>query len=295
MMWRVFLCIVFATHSIEEDCLKLGISTQCCADFYMKGKKCIPCPKGYFGLNCSYMCPYPTYGRRCLDGKCTCPKEYCNANTGCGTQRILDSNVNDHQHNGKINNAKKSESSSTAVTVISIVFTLIILMLVMVIVLYIKGKIKIRNQFFSSKRGSRVASQRKTTTYYEIDEKKMEENELDNKCPEPEIYELIDQSKKDATKYTELPMRQGVSKQERKLISTISMHKVLDDARDDYKDEEKCVANKKSEVQMRTDKVHHAVFLKRMGKTPSKISGYSETEKNISEDNVSMTDQKMNI
>uniref|UniRef100_K1PXY9 Uncharacterized protein n=1 Tax=Magallana gigas TaxID=29159 RepID=K1PXY9_MAGGI len=115
-MWRLFLCIVFVTHFIEEDCLKLGISTQCCADFYMKGKKCIPRPKGYFGLNCSYMCPYPTYGRRCLDGKCTCPKEYCNANTGCGTQRILDSNVNDHQHNGKINNAKKSESSSTAVT-----------------------------------------------------------------------------------------------------------------------------------------------------------------------------------
>lgn len=33
------------------------------------------------------MCPYPTYGRRCLDGKCTCPKEYCNANTGCGTRK----------------------------------------------------------------------------------------------------------------------------------------------------------------------------------------------------------------
>lgn len=211
------------------------------------------------------------------------------------SEGILDSNVNDHQHNGKINNAKKSESSLTAVTVISIVFTLITLMLVMVIVLYIKGKIKIRNQFFSFNRGSRVASQRKTTTYYEIDEKKMEENELDNKCPEPEIYELIDQSKKDATKYTELPMRQGVSKQERKLISTISMHKMLDDARDDNKDEEKCVANKKSEVQMRTNKVHQAVFLKRMGKTSSKISGYIEMEKKISEDHVSMTDQKMNI
>lgn len=198
--------------------------------------------------------------------------------------------MNDHQHDGKINNAKKSESSSTAVTVISIVFTLIILLLVMVIVLYIKGKIKIRNQFFSSNRGSRVACQHKTTTYYEIDEKKMEENELDNKCPEPEIYELIDQSKKDATKYTELPMRQGVSKQERKLISTISMQKILDDARDDNKDEEKCVANKKSEVQMRTNKVHRTVFLKRMGKTSSKISGYIEMEKNISEDHVSMTD-----
>lgn len=163
-------------------------------------------------------------------------------------------------------------------------------MLVMVIVLYIKGKIKIRNQLFSSKRSSRVASQRKTTTYYEIDEEKMEENELDNKCPEPEIYELIDQSKKDAIKYTELPMRQGVSKQERKLISTISMQTILDDARDDNKDEEKCVANKKSEVQMRTNKVHRTVFLKRMGKTSSKISGYIEMEKKISEDHVSMTD-----
>lgn len=47
----------------------------------------IACPRGYFGLNCSYMCPYPTYGRRCLDGKCSCPKEYCNAKNGCGTRK----------------------------------------------------------------------------------------------------------------------------------------------------------------------------------------------------------------
>lgn len=46
---------------------------------------------------------------------------------------------------------------------------------------------------------------------------------------------------------------------------------------------------------MRTNKVHHVAFLKRMGKTSSKISGYIEMKKKISEDHVSMTDQKINI
>lgn len=210
--------------------------------------------------------------------------------------------MNDHktQQNGKINEAKKSESSSSMVAVISIVLTLIILLIViiMVIVFHIKGKINIRQTLFSSKRGSRVASPRYATTYYEIDEKKLEENELNNKCPEPEIYESIDQSKKDTTKYTELPTRPGVSKQERKLMSTISMHKILEDASDDKKDEDdddKCVDDSKPKVRMRNDNVHHADFLKRMGKTSTKISGYIEMGKKIPEEYVSMTTEKLDI
>lgn len=165
----------------------------------------------------------------------------------------------------------------------------------MVIVFHIKGKINIRQPLFSSKRGSRVASPRNALTYYEIDENKMKENEL-NKCPELEIYESIDQSKKDAIQYTELPTRPGVSKQERKLMSSISMHTILDDAIDDNKDEEdhgKCVDNRKSKIQMRKNKVRQADFLKRMGKTSTKISGYIEMGKQIPEEYVSMTAKKL--
>lgn len=193
------------------------------------------------------------------------------------------------QLNGEINEAKKSALSSTVVAVISTVLTLMTLSLVMVIVFHIKGKINIRQLSFSSKRGSRVASPRNATTYYEIDEKKLEENEL-NKYPEPEIYESIDQSKKDTTKYSELPTRPRVSKQERKLMTSISMQ-VMDDDSENNEDEDhdnKC-------VQMRKDKVRQADFLKRMGKTSTKISGYIEMGKKIPEEYVPMTAKKLDI
>lgn len=192
------------------------------------------------------------------------------------------------QLNGEINEAKKSALSSTVVAVISTVLTLMTLSLVMVIVFHIKGKINIRQLSFSSK--TRVASPRNATTYYEIDEKKLEENEL-NKYPEPEIYESIDQSKKDTTKYTELPTRPRVSKQERKLMTSISMHKIMDDDSENNEDEDydnKC-------VQMRKDKVRQADLLKRMGKTSTKISGYIEMGKKIPEEYVPMTAEKLDI
>lgn len=191
------------------------------------------------------------------------------------------------QLNGEINEAKKSALSSTVVAVISTVLTLMTLSLVMVIVFHIKGNINIRQLSFSSKRGSRVASPRNATTYYEIDEKKLEENEL-NKYPEPEIYESIDQSKKDTTKYSELPTRPRVSKQERKLMTSISMHKIMDDDSENNEDEDydnKC-------VQMRKDKVRQADLLKRMGETSTKISGYIEMGKKIPEEYVPMTAKK---
>ena len=37
---------------------------------------------GYYGENCSFQCPYPTYGKRC-QGKCVCDKDMCDISTGC--------------------------------------------------------------------------------------------------------------------------------------------------------------------------------------------------------------------
>lgn len=39
---------------------------------------------GYFGLNCTNKCPYPSYGERC-QGYCDCSNTTCNGSTGCGT------------------------------------------------------------------------------------------------------------------------------------------------------------------------------------------------------------------
>lgn len=76
---------VFGTYFTEDDFIKktLKISTSCGADYYLKMGKCTPCLDGYYGPNCIQMCPYPKFGRRCLDGPCQCPKENCDTRTGC--------------------------------------------------------------------------------------------------------------------------------------------------------------------------------------------------------------------
>lgn len=42
------------------------------------------CMPGYYGINCTDICPYPTYGYRC-QGKCECSNDTCDVSTGCGT------------------------------------------------------------------------------------------------------------------------------------------------------------------------------------------------------------------
>lgn len=143
----------------------------------------------------------------------------------------------------------------------------------------------------TKRRSLKVTSHRHADTYCDIDEDKMEdvEGNMDN---ELEPYELIDQSKKDATKYTELPTRPGVSNQERNLLSTISMQKILDDVGDD-KDDLKHVDGSESKVQMRREHAPHAALPKRMGKTSTKISGYIDMRKNTPESYVSMNAEQL--
>lgn len=42
------------------------------------------CMPGYTGLNCTDICPYPTYGHRC-QGYCDCSNTTCDVSTGCRT------------------------------------------------------------------------------------------------------------------------------------------------------------------------------------------------------------------
>lgn len=37
---------------------------------------------GYSGINCTSVCPHPTYGHNC-QGSCDCDEDMCDASTGC--------------------------------------------------------------------------------------------------------------------------------------------------------------------------------------------------------------------
>lgn len=256
IVWFTFF-LILPCFFTEEDCSTSGDSNECCADFYIKDGKCTPCLSGYYGPNCVFTCPYPSFGRRCLEGKCQCPRENCDPVTGCrsgeSTRKnnygsILERNTSkgyvaevnsptteeNLQSNKKIEGTNESKSPPPSpVIVTSVVAAIIIIALIAVILCQVKGRIQARMQTVDTKRRSKVTSHRHADTYCDIDEDKMEDVEcnIDN---ELEPYELIDQSKKDATKYTELPTK-GVSKQERNLLSTISMQKILDDVGDDKK------------------------------------------------------------
>lgn len=42
----------------------------------------IGCKPGYFDVNCSQKCIFPTYGVKCQE-RCSCQKEFCNFSSGC--------------------------------------------------------------------------------------------------------------------------------------------------------------------------------------------------------------------
>ncbi|XP_062581583.1 uncharacterized protein LOC134243336 [Saccostrea cucullata] len=295
-----------------ENCLKSGTSSKCCADYYVVNGNCVPCPVGLFGPNCSHICPYPSYGHRCLEGICQCPRELCDSKTGCRnpskekdkpstylalvtTRTVPQTKQKDvlgNSNNGTIptqgelkvlkeasadektssDESEDNKAGSAAVmTVISIIGVLIVCLLIVVIVFQLKGKIKLRTQK-SQNRNSHIKSQRHVDTYCEIDEGGVTEDKIKT-LYKSEIYELIDQSKKGGAKYTPLPPRPGLSKEERAVMSTVSMQKILED--DDDAD---------TEVEMRKDKGNTQNPPKRMGKTSAQVSGYIDMNKETQEE-----------
>ncbi|XP_061164911.1 uncharacterized protein LOC133173853 [Saccostrea echinata] len=291
-----------------ENCLKSVTSSVCCADYYVENGNCVPCPIGLFGPNCTHTCPYPSYGHRCLEGICQCPQELCDSKTGCrnpskdkqissthltsittrsvplSNHRAVLGNLSTSTSPKEIN-VKKSEDnkigsddnkagSAAVMTVISVIGVLIVCLLIVVIVFQIKGKIKMRIKK-PTNRGPHVTSQRHVDTYCEIDEGEVTEDKSKT-LNEFEIYELIDQSKKDGTKYTPLPPRPGLSKEERAVMSTVSMQKILED--DDNNDDDD------TKVQMRKEKINIQNPPKRMGKTSAQVSGYIDMNKEREEE-----------
>lgn len=99
----------FGTFFTGNGCInKTGIvSSLCCADFYLKEGECTPCLNGYYGPNCIYMCPYPYFGRRCLEGPCQCPKENCDAETGCRSSIVKSTRSTDDHTEEQLSKSTK--------------------------------------------------------------------------------------------------------------------------------------------------------------------------------------------
>lgn len=53
---------------------------------WSKVDKCIDCPDGFYGINCSRQCRYPNYGKDCQQDCSHCNREICNSTVGCLTQ-----------------------------------------------------------------------------------------------------------------------------------------------------------------------------------------------------------------
>ena len=184
---------------------------------------------------------------------------------------------------------KEPKMTSSVTIAIAVAGSFIIIVLLAILLIQRNGYINIRKGV--SKRGSHVTSQRHVDTYCEIDDGKVAETDC-KMWSELEVYESIDRANKETTKYTELPKRQGTSKDNQ----SISMQQILDEADDDdtgYTEDDAEKNKCQFRVEMRKGKQSYSPANKRIGKTSTKISGYIDMTKHSLEDYVSMAPMEM--
>ncbi|XP_078320935.1 uncharacterized protein LOC144621481 [Crassostrea virginica] len=304
----ILLSIIVQLSFQKNGGLSSSTSIECSVNFYVKDGKCTTCPDGFLGHNCSSICPYPGYGRLCIAGKCACSKELCDPSSGCfndastlnlenikkqvQTIQSIDAKLTTviifekTERNPK--ELKEPKTTSSVTIALAVAGSFIIIALLAILLKQRNGYINIRKGV--SKRGSHVTSQRHVDTYCEIDDGKVAETDC-KMWSESEVYESIDRSNKETTKYTELPKRQGTSKANQ----CISMQQILDEADDDDTgDEDDAEKNKcQVRVQMRKGKELSRPANKRIGKTSTKISGYIDMTRNSLEDYVSMAPRQV--
>ncbi|XP_056003004.1 uncharacterized protein LOC125661495 [Ostrea edulis] len=76
--------VIYDEITIAESTCEGKDGVICCYGYKWSEqyKTCIKCSSGYLGLNCSKVCPYPTYGERC-SRKCNCERHTCHHEVGC--------------------------------------------------------------------------------------------------------------------------------------------------------------------------------------------------------------------
>ncbi|XP_062621099.1 uncharacterized protein LOC134282708 [Saccostrea cucullata] len=63
--------------------------SRCSTNYWYKedSNECVACNQGYFGNNCTELCPFPFYGVVCVK-KCNCSVDDCHYATGCPVLQI---------------------------------------------------------------------------------------------------------------------------------------------------------------------------------------------------------------
>uniref|UniRef100_A0A8W8JAG2 Uncharacterized protein n=1 Tax=Magallana gigas TaxID=29159 RepID=A0A8W8JAG2_MAGGI len=71
---KTYNCTRHQKQECQEDCI-----------WSERNSKCMDCPIGLFGANCSRLCRYPNYGKDCQQDCSHCKEEACNPMFGCPT------------------------------------------------------------------------------------------------------------------------------------------------------------------------------------------------------------------
>lgn len=89
MILSAFYLVIFSIDVESQEVCNETI-TGCCPGYFWskKNNSCESCIPGYHGINCTSVCPYPSYGPGCQDF-CDCKKDMCDVSTGC-TQKTTD-------------------------------------------------------------------------------------------------------------------------------------------------------------------------------------------------------------
>lgn len=93
----VSISMVFSLNTTEKGlCSRFPLG--CCPhtrwDSYIE--ICVDCSAGYYWINCSKMCEYPTFGKKCSQ-QCGCEKQLCNFELGCPETIQQNSTLSDVQ------------------------------------------------------------------------------------------------------------------------------------------------------------------------------------------------------
>nr|XP_034330963.1 cell death abnormality protein 1-like isoform X2 [Crassostrea gigas] len=85
MHYPFLLCLVCALSNAqlsEQNPVKPNTNTNQCKIWNEMLPKCEECNVGFFGINCSIPCRYPSYGNKC-QSLCNCLEIDCHPATGC--------------------------------------------------------------------------------------------------------------------------------------------------------------------------------------------------------------------
>nr|XP_022290392.1 uncharacterized protein LOC111102028 [Crassostrea virginica] len=100
---KIFLIVMidFLSFVYGENGPCTEFPNGCCPDtmWNLRTNTCTECQTGFFSANCSKICQYPYFGKKCQEKCLLCKPDMCNFKTGCNDSRHKDEHT--HSINGK--------------------------------------------------------------------------------------------------------------------------------------------------------------------------------------------------